>query len=333
MLTEFAFTPSIFDEDAHEDKEAWRDQLKELGRNMFPRVTAWPVVVSDLYAGSWSQVVDQTVKGIKDQRARMLCEGLFQNMRKVLVSRPACSDWPDEDISWGREAIASNNTESIDRIVSNTATRAVLSPEFEQIRSLDEVEDGGFWRGIASDAAPKMVIADQVQLLRKLCLHSEWIALINPHTSTNETDFALELLRNAFSRPTGFASVAIELHTQEPQNFSDEADREARIRNVTLNVARQVRTRLKASQSVSLYFWPRILERRIIAGAYTLDSDGIQQKSPRWGVSMNHVARGSDPNADPTNWSLLRREELDTWFRKYVQEDAANKSASTLIRP
>ena len=45
MLTEFAFTPSIFDEDAHDDKEAWRDQLKELGRNMFPRVSAWPVVV------------------------------------------------------------------------------------------------------------------------------------------------------------------------------------------------------------------------------------------------------------------------------------------------
>jgi hypothetical protein len=31
MLAEFAFTPSIFDETAHADSEAWREQLRELG--------------------------------------------------------------------------------------------------------------------------------------------------------------------------------------------------------------------------------------------------------------------------------------------------------------
>ena len=332
MLTEFAFTPSIFDEDAHEDKDAWRDQLKELGHNMFPRVSAWPVVVSDLYASSWSQIAEQTVKGIKDPKARILCEGLFQNIRKSLVPRPPCGEWPDDDILWGREAIASHDTECIDRIVSDSATKQVLSAEHEQIRSLDEVEGGGFWSGIASDAFPKMIIKDQVQLLRKLCLHSEWLALINPYTSTNEMDFALELISSLFHRPNGFASATIELHTQEPQNCSDEADRQARIQSVTSNVARQVRTRLKGAQSVSLYFWPEFKERRVIAGTYALDSSGNRQKSPRWGVSMNHVARGSDPDADPTNWSLLRREELDTWFRRYVHEDAVKKAVFTSIK-
>ena len=205
--------------------------------------------------------------------------------------------------------------------------------EYNMIRSLDEVEDGGFWRDITSDAHPQMVIADQIKLLRKLCLHSEWVALINPHTSTNEIDFALELLRTVKDRPAGFPSVQFELHTQEPQGCVDESDRLTRLRNVTQNVSRRVSNVLNAPDLVELYFWPKILERRIVAGAYTSDSLGNKQKSPRWGVSMNHVARGADPTADPTNWSLLRREELDIWFRKYVKEDVLNKPMPARIGP
>lgn len=331
MLTEFAFTPSIFDEEAHEDKEAWRDQLKELGRNMFPRVSAWPVVVSDLYAGSWNQIVDQTVKRIKDHKARVLCEGILQHIQRALVPRPVCGDWPDEDVAWGREAVASNKLASIERIVCNTSTKTTLLEEYDMIRSLDEVEDGGFWRDITSDAHPKMIVADQINLLRKLCLHSQWVALINPYTSTNETDFALELLRMALNRPIGFGAVKVELHTQEPQGCTDKADLQARLRSVTSNVSRLVRNTLSASDVVDLYFWPKILERRLIAGTFATDSKGQEHKSPRWGVSMNHVARGTEPDTDPTNWSLLRKEELDIWFRRYVKEDAPNQPTPTSI--
>lgn len=48
---------------------------------------------------------------------------------------------------------------------------------------------------------------------------------------------------------------------------------------------------------------------------------------------MNHVARGSDADAAPTEWKLLRREQLDYWFRKYVLEDAADKPMPTTITP
>ena len=46
MLAEFSFTPSIFDESAHEDREAWREQLLRLGLNMFPQTGACAVMVS-----------------------------------------------------------------------------------------------------------------------------------------------------------------------------------------------------------------------------------------------------------------------------------------------
>ncbi len=48
---------------------------------------------------------------------------------------------------------------------------------------------------------------------------------------------------------------------------------------------------------------------------------------------MSHVAHGADPNAPPTEWKLLRREQLNYWFRQFVEEDAADKPAPTTIRP
>jgi hypothetical protein len=318
MLTEFAFTPSIFDEDAHEDKDAWRDQLKELGRNMFPRVSAWPVVVSDLYASSWSQIADQTVKRIKDQRARILCEGLFQNMRKTLVTRPVCGEWPDEDIGWAREAIAAHHVEGIERIVTNIPTRMALLPEFSLIRSLDEVEDGGFWRGIVSDASPRMIITEQIDLLKKLWMHSDWIALINPFSCGSEQDFALNLISVAFGRASGFGTPQFELHGQEDKKW--------------VNIVTQVRNRLSPGQTVHMFHWPKLLDRLVLAGTFSQESDGTRKKNVRWGVSMSHVAHGTEPNAPPTEWKLLRTEPLDYWFRKYVKEDAADKPAPTQIK-
>ncbi|MCB9922564.1 MAG: hypothetical protein H6822_10300 [Planctomycetaceae bacterium] len=319
MLTEFAFTPSIFDEDAHEDKEAWREQLKELGRNLFPRVSACPVVVSDLYAGSWNQVADQTVKRIKDQRARLLCEGILQKMRETLVSRPVCGDWPDEDIAWGREAIASDKAESIERIVANAATKNALLEEYKLIRSLEEVEEGGFWRGIVSDASPKMIIKDQIELLKKLWMHSEWIALINPFSCGNEQDFALHLISEAFGRSSDFGRPHFELHGQDDKKW--------------MNIVNQVKSRLSVGQTVYMYHWPKLLDRIILAGSYSRESDGTKKKTVRWGVSMSHVAHGNEPSAPPTEWKLLRTEPLDYWFRKHVKEDAAGKPTPIPITP
>jgi len=311
MLTEFAFTPSIFDEDAHSDKEAWRDQLKELGRNMFPRVSAWPVLVSDLYAGSWSQIAEQTVKAIKDQRARILCEGILKNMLKTLVTRPACGDWPDEDVAWGREAIASHHIEPIERIVTNSSTKTIVLEEFRLIRSLDEVEDGGFWRGIVSDASPRMIITEQIDLLKKLWMHSEWIALINPFSCGSEQEFALALITVALGRDTCFGTPKFELHSQDDKKW--------------VNIEAQIRDRLSHGQTVSIHHWPKLLDRMVIAGTFSLESDGTKLKNARWGVSMSHVAHGTEPNAPLTEWKLLRPEPLDYWFRKYVKEDAADK--------
>ncbi len=334
MLTEFAFTPSIFDEDAHDDKESWREQVRTLGHLMCPRVSAWPVVVSDLYAGSWYAVAQQAVNAIKDDKARILCKDLLGKIGSMRVARPACGDWPENNVQWGREAVASNNQEPIERIVTDAVTRAALTDEYRVVRSLDEVEDQGFSSGIAADASPKMSIAEQVQLLRKLCLHADWIALINPYTTTNEMQFALELLKTAFRLPARFPEPTIELHVQEPQNCTNDDDRHERLHRVRNHIRSQVAPMLKEKQRVELYFWPKLLERVFLAGSYASRSDGQKVKSPRWGVSMNHVARVSQTTeVDSTEWKLLRKPSVSEWYRRFVAEDAQGKPAPTVIEP
>ncbi|MFM8479293.1 MAG: hypothetical protein ACKOEO_26185 [Planctomycetaceae bacterium] len=326
MLTEFAFTPSIFDEDAHEDKDAWRDQLRELNSSMFPRTSVWPIVVSNLYAGSWSSHVRRYVERMQDHVAKRYCQSLLTNMERMLVVRPDCRDWPnDDDVEWSREAVAAHQQEPIERIISTGATRRALVSDFNMIRSIDEVMDAGFWRGIESDASPRMVIAEQVKLLRKLCLHSEWIAVINAHGFGSEQDFSLQLLETAFRRPPGYGPIHGELHAEAP-DVSDVAERSARQERVAFNMTRNIERSLKAPHKVDLYFWPKLLDRVIVAGNFVKESDGTTRKRPRWGVSMNHVARGSEPNIPPTEWKLLRPESLNEWFRNFVAEDAAGKS-------
>ncbi len=317
MLTEFAFTPSIFDEDAHDDKEAWRDQLKELGRNMFPRVSAWPVIVSDLYDGSWSQTATDVVNSIKDHKAKELCERILKNMRKVLVKRPVCGDWPVEELAWAREAVASHSMEAIERIVADSRTKTDVRQEFTMIRSLAEVEERGFWRGIVSDASPRMIIKDQVKLLKKIWMHSEWVALINPYCCGSEQDFALELIQCTFGRLPTFGIPLFEIHGQ--------GDKTA------VNIVSQIRSRLSPGQIVKIYNWPKLLDRLVLAGTFSFESDGTKKKHVRWGVSMSHVAHGNAPNAPPTEWKLLRDERLDYWNHLYVSEDAESKPTPTSI--
>lgn len=86
------------------------------------------------------------------------------------------------------------------------------------------------------------------------------------------------------------------------------------------------------TQTVELYFWPRLLDRIIVAGQYVQVSSGVLRKSPRWGVSMSHVAhRDSDPNSAPTEWKLLRNESLSDWFRTYIAEDVEGKPSPTIV--
>lgn len=330
MLTEFAFTPAVFDESAHEDPELWCEQLRRLSLSMFPETSAWPVVVSDLYEGSWMEQVIPVIQKIRNPKAKVLCQGLITQIKRMTVSRPICGEWPELDSDWCMEAIASGQVEAIERIIATRSTKEVSPDAFSLVRAIGEINDRGFWAGIEADASPPMVINDQVRLLQKLCIHSEWVALVNPYGLTSEQDFGIQLLQAAFTRDASYGMIDFEFHCQEPDT-SDLIERAKRQRNLTKNMSMQIQGVHSGSQNVNLYFWPSLRERILICGVYTSLSDGTKRKSPKWGVSMNHVAHQQGRADEETEWKLLRRERLNKWFRKYVSEDSSGQPTPVAI--
>lgn len=322
MIGEFAFTPSVFDEEANPDAESWRDQLRELGNAMFPRTAAWPVMVADLYGGSWHSFAMTTVRAVKESKARILCEGILDNIAKTLVYRPiAGGDWPMDDLAWGREAVASNAIEPFDRIVSCSTVKETLTKEGHSVRCIDEVLAGGFWKDISSQWAQELNIPSQMRAIHKLALHAEFICLITPHirgTGDDETDFTLELIRSTLRRPLGFPAVDIEVHTEGPDNPSS-SDFAQRLRNCVGNTTASFLSALNVGESVRFVLWPKLLDRYLLAGVYTETSGGTRVRSPRWGIAMQHIARRVDAHEvkPPTPWSLMTRPQLGDVFNRY----------------
>lgn len=326
MLAEFAFTPSIFEEAAQSDPELWREQLRELGANMFPRTAAWPVMISDLYGGSWQQEAVAVVEAIKDPTARNLCQGFLRNVAHTLVRRPAHGDWPGEDaIAWGREAIGSHGDEPIDRIVACQRAFDLLSATCSVIRNIDEVRGAGFWKDVESAWPQEMRIGDQVQALRKVCVHSDFLVLVASHIHgtgwSDETDFAVDLIKSTFRRPKGYPPAEVEIHVEAPAD-PQSADYHKRLANLKANIARHIRSGLPAGQNVRLVLWPKLLDRYVVAGIYTATPGGVRCRSPRWGVSMQHIARKMDDQTSlpPTSWSLMSKRQLGETFEQYAKD-------------
>ena len=78
---------------------------------------------------------------------------------------------------------------------------------------------------------------------------------------------------------------------------------------------------LSPGQKVDLVLWPKLLDRYLLAGVYAEQSDGTKSRSPRWGISMQHIARKVDERttAPPTPWSLLTRSQLLDEFDRYCK--------------
>jgi hypothetical protein len=336
MLTEFALTPSVFDDEANTDPQAWREQIRELGLNMFPRVSAWPVMVCNLFEGGWHAIAFQTVSRIKDATLRTMCEDLLRRAADAAVRRPACLDWPTDDIEWAHEALASHQIEPIERIVAADATRTAIAAEGQSVRSINEVLDGGFWHEVSAEATPAMRIVDQINTLHKICLHADFLCLVTKDIyggDDDETDFAIALLRSALSRPAGFAEPDIEIHTEGPRDPSAH-DYAARVSTLAANILLSLGSALQPGQQVRLVIWPKLLDRVLVTGLHTQDANGNIVRSPRWGVAMNHIARAGDARKaiPPTTWTLMKKDNLRQRFDLYCAPGVSGMVHSEIIR-
>jgi hypothetical protein len=326
MLVEFALSPAIFDDSLQPNAEEWSDQIRELASAMFPRTAACPVVVSNLYDGSWQHEAAQSVKAIANQNDRARCQSLLDKIDRTLVTRPSAADWPVDEDGWGRVAIASDAEAPIDRIVLTDVCHTRMWAEEPSLRALKEVTDAGFWHGIPLDGSPRFDIAYQVGLLRALTTHSQFLWLASPHirgTNDDETDFAIALIRQAFGRPSTFSSVDIEIHVEAPERPTA-TDFTTRLKNAQRNVEHRLREALTPGQTVNVVMWTKLLDRALIGGTYSPLSDGTQATSPRWGIYLGHIARRAAPPAvPPTGWHILLPDALVQWHDQLCQNNRA----------
>src|SRR5262249_3618320 len=127
-------------------------------------------------------------------------------------------------------------------------------------------------------------------------------------------------VRSTLQRPVDYLKPEIEIHTEAPDKPTS-SDYAQRLRTLTQNISNSLRSALSASQKVQLVLWPKLLDRYLLAGVYAELSDRTRSRSPRWGVSMQHIARKADERtaSPPTSWALLTRSQLLDEFDRYCK--------------
>lgn len=132
----------------------------------------------------------------------------------------------------------------------------------------------------------------------------------------DETDVAISLANACLSRPSGYPRPAVEIHTDDLETT------ETSLSSMAEAIRRKIALGLRPGQKVRLALWQKkLLHRRLIAGVNTESSTGQRERSPKWGLAMDHVARKTDDpdSIDPAAWHLLRRDALGTLYSQYLQ--------------
>lgn len=317
MICEFALTPQIFDDQANAGDPAWMEHLRELGRSLLPRTGIHPVVVSNLYDGSWEHETKNTVTAIRDQAARLLAQGLLKQLKDahLQVTRPPVGDWPQGEADWANEAVASSAVSRdapISRVVVTNGTHSATPQNSPGWTAIGHVHANACW----SDAQPwqsvPMRLDAQIRVLRTLICHADFIAIVTPHIKggiDDETEFVCRLIRAVQSRPFRAETALIDIHTKAPDKPAA-SDYPTRLTNRVAAISSSINAARHAMR-VRLFLWPRLLDRYILAG----DLDPSQATSGphrfRWAVAPQHIARPNDPaTLKPTPWALIPGREI-----------------------
>ncbi|WP_345328539.1 hypothetical protein [Novipirellula rosea] len=328
MLKEIAITPGVFERDSFESEEAWLNHLRELGTGIFPRTSVCPVVVSDLYDGSlFPQLVDR-VKGIKCEVVRRFANELLKKLHDAGVKRPVKENWPgDDDSRWCREAIASHQDEELARVVSTRTSIDNSGIDHGILSPIEESAKDSFWDGFVAAASPRMRVSEQVGLLRTMTLHAHWIAIINPHSLGSEREFVRSLYSNACQRSLGFGMPAFEIHAEVDGKLTNEKEAERQAR-VVKSIKNDLADLHPIQAPIRVIFWPKFLDRYVVAGNLTSLSSGQQRKQLRWAVSMSHTARSDQESDDRTPWHLVDKDGIRYIEQRFFSEVSLSEAAT-----
>ena len=162
MLTEYALTPHLFDDEHNDEDSDWPAQLRYFGERLLPASQngASNTVISDLHAGNWlfcgfAPLIDNLqARQDANRSVRLPALDLLKQLRprleRQLVRRPICnSEMPLDEAGWVGEAFESSKSSNIPihRIVACSSYRCDVENPNQPIPLLDTRQET-FWNGI-----------------------------------------------------------------------------------------------------------------------------------------------------------------------------------------
>lgn len=314
MLTEYALTPHIFDDEHNAENPLWLDQLRAFGNRLLPIDDEQTVntVIANLYGGSWFESnILQLIESLESRRcdstnaqsAYNLLRQLRTRIQRHLVTRPAKnSNYPSEEEDWCQEAfkIDEETDIPIHRIVSS-AKMQVSDKWFR----LDQTNTDGFWDRVPDREWIEAKVEKQIDCIKKLCSFYSFIGITSPHISSlglgRDLNFAIKVIKTAINKENGLDRVRrIDIHTEWPCRGS--MSREQFSDGILEKIHDEIGEKIKI---IRLYLWRSLLERHLMFGNAT----GGDKPNVIWTVSSTHFARPDTdgPDQDPATFTLLPR--------------------------
>lgn len=312
MLTEYALTPHVFDDEHNVNDPQWLEQLRSFGNRLLPvdQEQIFNTVISNLYSGSWYesnflQIINSLEERQKTSTDKLHTLDLLKQLRprieKHLIVRPAIKeDYPSNEEDWCEEAVSTNTRTML------PIHRIVGSSKLEIGRGcyrLDQTADYGFWDRIADRQWVEAKVETQVGCIKKMCSFYSFIGIASPHLSClgsgRDLNFAIALIKSALNREPGLGAVRqIDLHTEGP--YTGEAERNTFAQNIMCRMQQEFNDK---TGMIRLYLWPSLLERHMIFGKAT----GGKKPNVVWAISATHFARPDTdgPDQDPATFTLL----------------------------
>lgn len=329
MLTEYALTPHLFDDEYNQDVPGWLERLRAFGNRLLPTGRDHPfnTVISDLYGSSWFKSGFLPLIYSLQQRqsddpseclaALNLLKAIRPRIERHLVNRPSVNeDFPVDEEQWVSEAIASSEVSglSIHQIVTSSKL-----PADSRWTLLDRTQEESFWEdAISVTRSPRANLGEQLGALRRMCSFYGFLAFASPHLDvygSTDLTFAIELVKLALDRPRGFFPVTrIDLHTKG----SPEADeRQLFTERVLGKLSNALGSDAKA---IRLFLWPTMLERHLLVGRATRDS----KPAVVWALSMTHVVRpdADGPDQENPTFSVMPTSRTSRLASRYYSNTA-----------
>ena len=324
MLAEFLLTPDALSDD---DGRSGSDVVRELADCFFPRRTVPLALLCKLGDDEWERATSRRIAQIKNPSHRQDAMSLFQKLlSQICVTRPRIHLASEDESGWIKAGMTSASQVLMNGIVVSSKS---TPPDRLGVSLKDFVSDV-FWRDLGNPRFVGRDTVNQEQVLRAICLHSDWLVIRLPQIrggSDDEIVTVRQILKLSNQLPSGFRKTAIDLHVCMQPRISKH--------RLIRGISDELSTSVQQGVQIRLTIWPErhFINRELLGGDYTKTSPGDLVRRPLWWITMNHVAIGSRQGAnrgDGANaWSLFSRQKA---YERHEQIKDGNPIESVSLR-